>query len=64
MPLEIREIGIRLDVGGDRPDLAPRAASGGGGCDDGTGLSPRQRNALIEQCVEAVLTALKHSSER
>lgn len=68
MPLEVREIGIRMQVGD-----AGGGQDGGGG--DGGGASALdllqsggdgggERTRLIEQCVEAVLAELARRSER
>lgn len=60
MPLEVREIGIKLSVGdeagADRTGPDPR------GC--GTRLSAGQRREIVEECVAAVLAALKEAEER
>ena len=60
MPLEVRQIGIRLTVGDPPPASGPLP--------DGEAAHPRiapaERAAIVEECVEAVLNALKMASER
>jgi hypothetical protein len=60
MPIEVREIGIRLaidDGGGDAE--APSAQAVGSGR-----LSWADRNAIVEQCVRAVLDEINRRRER
>lgn len=65
MPLEVRQIGIRMQVG-DAGDEGGREQDGDGASvldllqhgDDG-----RERARMIEQCVEAVLAELARRSE-
>lgn len=61
MPLEVREIGIRLSVGESAAEGGPAPLPGGS---DGKRLDERERAALVEECVEAVLAALRLRSER
>jgi hypothetical protein len=61
LPLEVRQIGIRLNVG-DEQD--PDGDGGPGSSGDGQGIDPAERAGIIEDCVEAVLTALRMQSER
>jgi hypothetical protein len=60
MPLEVRQIGIRVNVGDPPP------ACGGAPPADAapTGIAPAERAAIVDECVEAVLNALKMASER
>ena len=60
MPLEVREIGIKLSVGDEAGGT--RAAPAGGGC--GAKLSAGERRAIVEECVAAVLASLKEAEER
>lgn len=61
MPLEVRQIGIRLNVGdGQIADGDGEAGPPG----DGQGIDPAERAGIVEDCVEAVLTALRMQSER
>jgi hypothetical protein len=62
LPLEVRQIGIRLNVG-----------DSGAGQDDGEAsrspgvrqeIEPSERAAIVEECVDAVLAALRMQSER
>lgn len=59
MPLEVRQIGIRMAVGdGDgEPESGAQPASG-------AGLSAAQRRSIVEQCVRSVLAELKLGRER
>jgi len=56
MPLEIREIGIRMRVGDSEP--APAQAIAGEGRDE------RARDAIVQDCVRRVLAILKTRQER
>jgi hypothetical protein len=56
VPLEIREIGIRMQVG--EADPPPRAALMRPERDD------QSRRAIIEECVRRVLATLKTRQER
>jgi hypothetical protein len=61
MPLEVRQIGIRLSVGGPEPAdpaAAPSAPAGP------TRLAPADRAAIVGDCVDAVLAALAARKER
>ncbi|HEY7809689.1 MAG TPA: DUF5908 family protein [Allosphingosinicella sp.] len=60
MPLEVREIGIKLSVGGDAGGA--RAAPDAGGC--GATLSSAERRRIVEECVAAVLAALQDKEQR
>lgn len=63
MPLEVRQIGIRLNVG----DGGSQQADGGeavrslGGRQE---IDPSERASIVDECVDAVLTALRMQSER
>jgi hypothetical protein len=60
MPLEVREIGIRLAVDdAQREDDGPEAEQGAP-----AGLSWADRNAIVDQCVRAVLDELRRGRER
>ncbi|HEX8580181.1 MAG TPA: DUF5908 family protein [Allosphingosinicella sp.] len=60
MPLEVREIGIKLSVGDDRG--AAQAAPESGGC--GATLSSAERRRIVEECVAAVIAALQDAERR
>jgi hypothetical protein len=61
MPLEIREMAIRLHVG----DAGQAAGAAAEGASDGAPtFGPAERAALVEGCVHAVLDALRRQSER
>lgn len=60
MPLEVRQIGIRLNVsdsGSDQAEAPARSAAR-------HEIDPSERAAIVEECVDAVLTALRLQSER
>jgi len=62
MPLEVRQIGIRLDVGdhsapgqdGDGPDWSSEERP----------LGASERAAIVSECLEKVLAELRLQSER
>jgi hypothetical protein len=56
MPLEIRELHIKVNVGQPAPEGPGAAAPAGGQAED--------RDHLIAQCVEAVIAALRNRKER
>ena len=56
MPLEIREIGIRMRVGEHEPAPAQIVA--------GEERDERARDALVEDCVRRVMAILKSRQER
>lgn len=58
MPLEIREIAIRLAVGDTEPDRASGDNPGE------KALSAEERAAIVKECVEAVLAELQSRRER
>jgi hypothetical protein len=62
LPLEVRQIGIRLDVG-DQASAADGADNFGQG-EPRPGLDPSERAEIIGECVEAVLRALRLQGER
>ena len=63
MPLEVRQIGIRMQVGEPAgPAFAKSGDGDGKGC--GVGLSARERAAVVNDCVSAVLAELARRSER
>ncbi len=63
MPLEVRQIGIRLNVGGQEAPVQLQDDGPGRGLED-QGISPSERASIVNQCVEAVLAELKMQSER
>jgi Family of unknown function (DUF5908) len=73
MPLEISEIGVHMAVRdpGDGPAASGPARPGGGsagagsgGCAQPGGLTGAQRDALVQECVRAVLRALSMREAR
>jgi|GEM_PF-4061907 len=62
MPLEVRQIGIRLDVGDQSPPASQGDRGGGAGEDRPVGRS--ERDAIVRECVAAVLAELKLQGER
>lgn len=64
MALEVRQIGIRLDVGGTA-DAAPAKAKAKAATDPcGVRLSPGERASIVRDCVAATLAELARRSER
>ena len=67
MPLEVRQIGIRLNVGeGAGPGSGGEAGNDGGdsGPAGAQAIDPAERAEIIEECVGAVLDALRMQGER
>jgi hypothetical protein len=65
MPLEVRQIGIRMSVGGTAPGTA--SEGGGGSALDllkHDGDDAGERNRMIQECVEAVLAELARRQGR
>jgi len=60
VPIEVRQIGIRLAIG--EGDGAP--ASGGPNGDDTPRLTRAQRARMVDECVRAVLAQLRADRER
>jgi hypothetical protein len=58
MPLEIRELHIRVNVN------QPQQGSQGNAGDAGGGDSDKKKDALINQCIEEVMDILKNKNER
>lgn len=63
MPLEVREIGIRLSVGTAHGAAVAGDVRGQAG-DGGAALRESERAAIVEQCVRAVIDRLQRGSER
>jgi hypothetical protein len=61
MPIEIREMAIRLEVG-EAGQLTGNDDDGAR--PDGGGLGAAERAELVAQCVDAVLEELRRRSER
>jgi hypothetical protein len=59
MALEVHEIGIRFSVEGEPEQEGAPAAQ-----DGAARLTARERESLVEECVRAVLEALKRGRER
>ena len=66
MPLEVRQIGIRLNVGeGSGPSGGDAGeASGDNEAPGAQAIDPAERAEIIEECVGAVLDALRMQGER
>jgi hypothetical protein len=60
MPLEVRQIGIRVNVG----DSPPACDAGAAADAAPLRIAPAERTAIVDECVEAVLNALKMAGER
>jgi hypothetical protein len=60
MPLEVRQIGIRVNVGDSPPACGAAPAVGAAP----PNFAPAERAKIVDECVEAVLNALKMASER
>jgi hypothetical protein len=61
MPLEVRQIGIRMDVGDQAP---PSQGDQGNGPMEERPVGRSERAAIVRECVAAVLAELKMQSER
>lgn len=57
MPLEIRELHIRVNVNQPQQGAESNAADTGGDAD-------KKKDALISQCIEEVMDILKNKNER
>jgi len=61
MPIEIKELHIRIAVntspGGESPESRSAYARGGKGSED-------EKDAIVAECVEQVLSILQNKSER
>jgi hypothetical protein len=62
MPLEVRQIGIRMDVGDQAPPAAEGKGPGWPAEERPVGRS--ERAAIVRECVAAVLAELKLQGER
>jgi hypothetical protein len=64
MPIEIKELHIRVAVNtpGNRQTSSPTGGLTTSG--NGTALDAEGKNALVAECVEQVLEILKHKIER
>ena len=62
MPLEVRQIAIRMSVGDEKQPAAETAESRQDLC--GPGLSSEEREAIVQQCVRQVLGELRMGRER
>lgn len=60
MPLEIREIAIKMNVAPETQGAAAAATGGGGAGSSGGG----GQDAIVKACVEKVLAILKEKNER
>lgn len=57
MPLQISEIGVRMAVGPAAPAAEPAPPAG-------PTLSPADHEAIVQECVQRVLAALKAQEAR
>lgn len=57
MPIEIRELTIRVNVNQDQNKASAPAPASGGGEED-------EKHALIQEAAEEILRILEHSKER
>jgi hypothetical protein len=66
MPIEVREIGIRMSVADASAPAADSAGSAPDPCGGGGGgqMTRKQRRALIEEVTRAVLAELRRAGER
>lgn len=62
MPIEIRQMAIRMSVGDEKAPAADYGDSGQEAC--GAKLDPDEREAIVEQCVRQVLGELRIRRER
>ena len=59
MPVEIRELTIKATVGHSVPTEQREATTS-----SGNNVSPNEKKAIIEECVEQVLSILEKKKER
>jgi hypothetical protein len=65
MPLHISEIGVHMAVGNSEKGTSEPSAPGAGGCGSQPGgMTPAQRDNMVEDCVRAVLRLLRMSEAR
>jgi hypothetical protein len=62
MPIEVRQLAIRMSVGDEKAPAADPGDSGQEAC--GAKLSPEEREAIVQQCVRQVLGELRLRRER
>ncbi|SEN76881.1 hypothetical protein SAMN05192574_10482 [Mucilaginibacter gossypiicola] len=61
MPIEIRELNIRVSVNQSPAEQDSNAGGGGGGAKGGGG---GDKDEIIAECVEQILEILKNKNER
>ena len=61
MPIEIRELNIRVSVNQSPAEQDSSAGGGGGGAKGGGG---GDKDEIIAECVEQILEILKNKNER
>jgi hypothetical protein len=61
MPIEIRELHIKVSINAPQAD-APAGAGGGGNTQ--TNMNEEDKQALVAECVEQVLLVLEAKTER
>ncbi len=64
MPIEIKELHIRVAVNTPGDGQASGPAGGSTASGSGTALDTEGKDALVAECVEQVLEILKHKTER
>jgi hypothetical protein len=65
MPVEIRELHIRVTVNEPaRPETGKSGAESGGGKAGSAGGATADREAIVSECVEQVLNVLQNKLER
>jgi hypothetical protein len=62
MPIEIKELHIRVSINTPPREQQPREQSSGP--ESGTAGSPRNRDALVAECVERVFEIIQNKGER
>lgn len=60
MPIEIRELNIRVSVNQSPAEQDSKPSGGGGGSSGGGG----DKDEIIAECVEQILEILKNKNER
>ncbi|MES2057693.1 MAG: DUF5908 family protein [Pseudomonadota bacterium] len=64
MPLEISEIGVHVAVGSSPGSGAASGGAAPSGGDGGGAMTPAQRDAIVNACVQQVLRNLRMTEER
>jgi hypothetical protein len=64
MPIEIKELHIRVVINTTPAGQAPASRPAGEGAVDQAGASAEAKEALVAECVEQVLQILRDKAER